>query len=103
MGWCCAMGSSIGCCRGAPAPQAGSTRLGGDEVEGRPEKGERVAERSRRAQPLAAAQHDEFGGLAADVRRLDDTVDRPLLTVPEHREQRHAVAVVDRVVAPYAA
>src|SRR5439155_25848966 len=55
------------------------------------------------AQPLPTAQHGELDRMDRRRGGFDDRVAGALMGMAEHREQRLSVAVVDRVIAPYAA
>src|SRR5947209_16245972 len=57
----------------------------------------------RDAQPLAPALDNELGGSSWCPGGLYDAVSRGFVSVAKNREQRHAVAVVDRIIAPHAA
>src|SRR5208282_1510939 len=63
------------------------------------------AERRAAGQAMAALEHGVAALILAAAAGvgLDDGEERAFLAVAEHREQRHAVALVDRVVAPFAA
>src|SRR5204863_1676494 len=64
---------------------------------------ERIAEAARDTQPLTAAQHGELWRVGRRRSGLDDRVGGAFMGMAEYRKQRLAIAVVDRVVAPYAA
>src|SRR5205814_6569059 len=57
----------------------------------------------REAQPLAPTLDNELGGSSWCPGGLYDAVGRRFVGMAENREQRHAVAVVDRIIAPHSA
>src|ERR1700746_1035213 len=57
----------------------------------------------RDAQPLPPALHDKLGRARLSRGRFDDAVSRCFMRVAKNGEQRHPVAMVDRVIAPHAA
>lgn len=54
-------------------------------------------------QSLTPALHDELKGEGLRRGRLDDGVGRRFVGMPEYRKERHAVAMIDCIIAPYAA
>lgn len=73
------------------------------QAEPRLKEIQRISEAGGDAEPLPPALHAKLGRARRWRRSLDDAVRWRLMGVTEHREQRHSIAMIDRVVAPNAA
>jgi hypothetical protein len=70
------------------------------QAEPRLKKIQRISEAGGDAEPLPPALHTKLGRARRCRRSFDDAVRWRLMGVTEHREQGHAIAMIDRVVAP---
>src|SRR6516165_7486031 len=70
------------------------------QTEAHPKEIQGISEGRANAEPLPPALHGKLGRARRCRRGLNDAVHRRLMSMTEHREQRHSIAMIDRVVAP---
>src|SRR5215469_14288461 len=71
-----------------------------DESEPRLEQLQDLGEAGGDPQSLPSSLNKKLGRAGRSWSRFDDAVGGRFLRVPKHREQRHSIPVVDRIVAP---
>ena len=87
----------------AAAPCRRPSTLGEDEGEPGLKELQGFRQAGRDAQPLTPALDNELGGASWCPGGFYDAVGGGFMRMAKNREQRHAVAMVDRIIAPHAA